>query len=131
MLLGPGQHTYTFAPLENYLKETFYVEAAEFPSADFSGLISYSVSLVQESPDPVRPPSRPAAPAPGTMGEGSPLHLKVGRDRGRPGSARESVGFLPPLGEGRGGRVRAGGRLSWVAGGLQGCWGRVDSAQGH
>ncbi|XP_007083828.1 protein-arginine deiminase type-6 [Panthera tigris] len=55
VLLGPGQHTYTFAPLENYLKETFYVEAAEFPSADFSGLISYSVSLVQESPDPSIP----------------------------------------------------------------------------
>ncbi|XP_046940865.1 protein-arginine deiminase type-6 [Lynx rufus] len=55
VLLGPGQHTYTFAPLENHLKETFYVEAAEFPSADFSGLISYSVSLVQESPDPSIP----------------------------------------------------------------------------
>ncbi|XP_060480246.2 inactive protein-arginine deiminase type-6 [Panthera onca] len=55
VLLGPGQHTYAFAPLENHLKETFYVEAAEFPSADFSGLISYSVSLVQESPDPSIP----------------------------------------------------------------------------
>ncbi|XP_044889164.1 protein-arginine deiminase type-6 isoform X4 [Felis catus] len=55
VLLGPGQHTYTFAPLENHLKETFYVEAVEFPSADFSGLISYSVSLVQESPDPSIP----------------------------------------------------------------------------
>ncbi|XP_014928435.2 protein-arginine deiminase type-6 [Acinonyx jubatus] len=55
VLLGPGQHTCTFAPLENHLKETFYVEAAEFPSADFSGLISYSVSLVQESPDPSIP----------------------------------------------------------------------------
>ncbi|XP_043429820.1 protein-arginine deiminase type-6 [Prionailurus bengalensis] len=55
VLLGPGQHTYTFAPLEKHLKETFYVEAAEFPSADFSGLISYSVSLVQESPDPSIP----------------------------------------------------------------------------
>uniref|UniRef100_A0A8C9D8J8 Protein-arginine deiminase n=1 Tax=Panthera leo TaxID=9689 RepID=A0A8C9D8J8_PANLE len=55
VLLGPGQHTYAFAPLENHLKETFYVEAVEFPSADFSGLISYSVSLVQESPDPSIP----------------------------------------------------------------------------
>lgn len=55
VLLGPGQHTYTFAPLKSHLKETFYVEAVEFPSADFSGLISYSVSLVEESPDPVRP----------------------------------------------------------------------------
>ncbi|XP_036112954.1 protein-arginine deiminase type-6 [Molossus molossus] len=50
LLLGPGQHTYTFAPLESRLTETFYVEATEFPSASFSGLISYSVSLVQEAP---------------------------------------------------------------------------------
>lgn len=56
LVLGPGQHTYTFAPLESHLKETFYVEAIEFPSADFSGLISYSVSLVEESQDPVSPP---------------------------------------------------------------------------
>lgn len=55
VLLGPGQCTYTFAPLENNLKETFYVEAIEFPSADFSGLISYSVSLVEEPQDPVGP----------------------------------------------------------------------------
>nr|AAV85441.1 egg and embryo abundant-peptidyl arginine deiminase-like protein [Canis lupus familiaris] len=55
VLLGPGQCTYTFAPLENNLKETFYVEAIEFPSADFSGLISYSVSLVEEPQDPSIP----------------------------------------------------------------------------
>ncbi|ELK10465.1 Protein-arginine deiminase type-6 [Pteropus alecto] len=55
LVLGPGQHTYTFAPLESHLKETFYVEAIEFPSADFSGLISYSVSLVEESQDPSIP----------------------------------------------------------------------------
>ncbi|XP_037354834.1 protein-arginine deiminase type-6 isoform X1 [Talpa occidentalis] len=56
VVLGPGQHTYTFPLLEDHLKEdhlkeTFYVEAIEFPSADFSGLISYSVSLVEESQD--------------------------------------------------------------------------------
>lgn len=55
LVLGPGRHTYTFAPLEGLLKETFYVEALEFPSADFCGLISYSVSLVEESQDPVSP----------------------------------------------------------------------------
>lgn len=55
LVLGPGRHTYTFALLESHLKETFYVEAIEFPSADFSGLISYSVSLVEESQDPVSP----------------------------------------------------------------------------
>ncbi|KAF6345273.1 peptidyl arginine deiminase 6 [Rhinolophus ferrumequinum] len=55
LVLGPGRHTYTFAPLESHLKETFYVEALEFPSADFFGLISYSVSLVEESQDPSIP----------------------------------------------------------------------------
>ncbi|KAG8506611.1 Protein-arginine deiminase type-6 [Galemys pyrenaicus] len=60
VVLGPGQRTYTFPALEehlkeDYLQETFYVEALEFPSADFSGLISYSVSLVEESQDPSIP----------------------------------------------------------------------------
>ncbi|KAM9243031.1 inactive protein-arginine deiminase type-6 [Dugong dugon] len=55
LVLGPGQHSYTLAPLEDNLKKTFYVEAMEFPSADFSGLISYSVSLVDESQDPLIP----------------------------------------------------------------------------
>ncbi|XP_054435590.1 protein-arginine deiminase type-6 [Pteronotus mesoamericanus] len=55
LVLGPGQHTYTFFPLESHLKETFYVEATEFPSASFSGLISYSLSLVEESQDPSIP----------------------------------------------------------------------------
>ncbi|XP_029801757.1 protein-arginine deiminase type-6 [Suricata suricatta] len=55
VLLGPGKHTHTFAPLKNNLKETFYVEALKFPSADFSGLISYSASLVEESSDPSIP----------------------------------------------------------------------------
>lgn len=83
MLLGPGRHTYTFAPLEDPLKETFYVEAVEFPSADFSGLISYSVSLVEESQDPVCPPGRPAALGPGAVWGGSLSHGEQGR--GRPG----------------------------------------------
>lgn len=53
LLLGPGQSTYSLTPLEKPLKETFYVEAVEFPSASFSGLVSYSVSLLEESQDPV------------------------------------------------------------------------------
>ncbi|KAM9689026.1 inactive protein-arginine deiminase type-6 [Trichechus inunguis] len=55
LVLGPGQHSYTLPPVEDNLKKTFYVEAMEFPSADFSGLISYSVSLVDESQDPLIP----------------------------------------------------------------------------
>ncbi|XP_058516771.1 protein-arginine deiminase type-6 isoform X1 [Ochotona princeps] len=51
LVLGPGQHSYTLPPLEKPLKETFYVEATEFPSTSFPGLISYSVSLVEESQD--------------------------------------------------------------------------------
>uniref|UniRef100_G1R8C6 Inactive protein-arginine deiminase type-6 n=1 Tax=Nomascus leucogenys TaxID=61853 RepID=G1R8C6_NOMLE len=55
LVLGPGQHAYTLALLGSHLKETFYVEAIAFPSAEFSGLISYSVSLVEESQDPSIP----------------------------------------------------------------------------
>uniref|UniRef100_G3RGX7 Protein-arginine deiminase n=1 Tax=Gorilla gorilla gorilla TaxID=9595 RepID=G3RGX7_GORGO len=55
LVLGPDQHVYTLALLGNHLKETFYVEAIAFPSAEFSGLISYSVSLVEESQDPSIP----------------------------------------------------------------------------
>ncbi|XP_004603436.2 protein-arginine deiminase type-6 [Sorex araneus] len=55
MLLGPAQPSYTFAVLEGNFKETFYVEAVEFPSANFSGLISYSVSLIEKSQDPSVP----------------------------------------------------------------------------
>uniref|UniRef100_A0A8C9DW34 Protein-arginine deiminase n=1 Tax=Phocoena sinus TaxID=42100 RepID=A0A8C9DW34_PHOSS len=51
LVLGPDQHTYNLAPVEDDLEETFYVEALEFPSASFSGLISYSASLVEESQD--------------------------------------------------------------------------------
>nr|XP_008249781.1 protein-arginine deiminase type-6 [Oryctolagus cuniculus] len=55
LVLGPGRHSYTFTSIENPLKETFYLEATEFPSASFSGLISYSASLVEESEDPSIP----------------------------------------------------------------------------
>lgn len=55
LVLGPDQHTHNFSRLESSLQETFYVEATEFPSASFSGLISFSLSLVEESQDPVSP----------------------------------------------------------------------------
>uniref|UniRef100_A0A8C6DCS7 protein-arginine deiminase n=1 Tax=Moschus moschiferus TaxID=68415 RepID=A0A8C6DCS7_MOSMO len=59
LVLGPDRHTYTLAPqwddVKDTLKETFYVEALEFPSASFSGLISFSASLVEESQDPLVP----------------------------------------------------------------------------
>ncbi|XP_010343836.1 inactive protein-arginine deiminase type-6 [Saimiri boliviensis] len=55
LVLGPSQHAYTLALLGDHLKETFYLEAMVFPSAEFSGLITYSVSLVEESEDPLIP----------------------------------------------------------------------------
>ncbi|XP_037010684.2 protein-arginine deiminase type-6 [Artibeus jamaicensis] len=55
LVLGPDQHSHTFPPLESNLQETFYVEATEFPSASFSGLISFSLSLLEESQDPSIP----------------------------------------------------------------------------
>uniref|UniRef100_A0A8D0W8Q4 Protein-arginine deiminase n=1 Tax=Sus scrofa TaxID=9823 RepID=A0A8D0W8Q4_PIG len=55
LVLGPGQHAYALGPLESDLKETFYVEALQFPSGSFPGLISYSVSLVEESKDGIGP----------------------------------------------------------------------------
>ncbi|XP_060040827.1 protein-arginine deiminase type-6, partial [Erinaceus europaeus] len=56
LVLGPRKPKYTLpGPLEDNLKKTFYVEALQFPSADFSGLISYSVSLLEISQDPAIP----------------------------------------------------------------------------
>uniref|UniRef100_A0A8C9PLA2 Peptidyl arginine deiminase 6 n=1 Tax=Spermophilus dauricus TaxID=99837 RepID=A0A8C9PLA2_SPEDA len=46
LVLGLGWHCHALGPLENFQKETFY-----FPSASFSGLVSFSVSLVEESQD--------------------------------------------------------------------------------
>ncbi|XP_063091676.1 protein-arginine deiminase type-6 [Cavia porcellus] len=54
VVLGPDRSSYTFTPLEN-LEETFYVEALEFPSASFSGLISFSISLIEDPPGPSIP----------------------------------------------------------------------------
>uniref|UniRef100_UPI0040387D2D inactive protein-arginine deiminase type-6 n=1 Tax=Callospermophilus lateralis TaxID=76772 RepID=UPI0040387D2D len=55
LVLGLGWHCHALGPLENFQKETFYVEATEFPSASFSGLVSFSVSLVEESQDVLIP----------------------------------------------------------------------------
>ncbi|XP_012371571.1 protein-arginine deiminase type-6 [Octodon degus] len=50
LLLGPDRNSYIFNPLVKLGKETIYVEAIEFPSANFSGLISFSVSLIEDPP---------------------------------------------------------------------------------
>ncbi|XP_004850448.1 protein-arginine deiminase type-6 isoform X2 [Heterocephalus glaber] len=55
IVLGPGCNSHTFNPLVNLGKETLYVEAIEFPSANFTGLISFSVSLIEDSPVPSIP----------------------------------------------------------------------------
>ncbi|XP_036901212.1 protein-arginine deiminase type-6 [Sturnira hondurensis] len=51
MVVGPDQHLHTMRDLNSSFQETFYVEATEFPSANFSGLISFSLSLVEKSDD--------------------------------------------------------------------------------
>lgn len=53
LVLGPGKPIHELDPLENRGKETFYIEATQFPSASFSGLISFSVSLVEKALDEV------------------------------------------------------------------------------
>lgn len=102
LVLGPDQHTYTLAPqrddVKDALKETFYVEALEFPSASFSGLISFSASLVEESQDPVWPPRSQAAPGAGAV-EGGDV-TQPGRRWGHGGAVASS-----PLGEGPGGAL--------------------------
>ncbi|XP_052574443.1 protein-arginine deiminase type-6 isoform X1 [Peromyscus californicus insignis] len=55
LVIGPGKPFHVLAPFENRGKETFYIEAIEFPSASFTGLISFSVSLVEKSHDQLIP----------------------------------------------------------------------------
>lgn len=98
LVLGSGLYTYTLAPLDSHLKETFYVEATEFPSASFSGLISYSVSLVEESRDPVSPGGDTPPSEQGLCGKGHLSQLGGGEGRTRLGGW--SWGLLPPLEEG-------------------------------
>ena len=95
------------------------MEAVEFPSADFSGLISYSVSLVQESPDPVRPPGVDQQPP--HRGLWGKVDLpQGGQGQGEARLGKGGRGFPAPFGrkqwgtgEGRR-RVEPGGR--WPAG---------------
>ena len=75
LVLGPGQHAYALGPLESDLKETFYVEALQFPSGSFPGLISYSVSLVEESKDGIGPQVAGSPRSRDWVGRGAPLQL--------------------------------------------------------
>lgn len=53
MVLGPDKPVHILPTFENRGKETFYIEAKEFPSASFSGLVSFSVSLIEKAHDQV------------------------------------------------------------------------------
>ncbi|KAM4872877.1 inactive protein-arginine deiminase type-6-like [Thomomys bottae] len=52
LVLGPGQHSHTLWPQKS-LEKILYVEAIDFPSSNFSGLVSFSLSLVEEPQDSV------------------------------------------------------------------------------
>ncbi|KAM7324036.1 hypothetical protein ACRRTK_016341 [Alexandromys fortis] len=62
LVLGPNRPVHVLAPFENRGKETFYIEALEFPSTSFTGLISFSASLVEMSHDQVCRQSIPEIP---------------------------------------------------------------------
>ncbi|XP_021017096.1 protein-arginine deiminase type-6 [Mus caroli] len=49
LVVGPNKPVYLLPTSENHGKEIFYVEATEFPSPSFSGLISFSLSLVEKT----------------------------------------------------------------------------------
>ncbi|XP_028609870.1 protein-arginine deiminase type-6 [Grammomys surdaster] len=49
LVLGPNKPVHILPTSERRGKETFYLEATEFPSASFSGLISFSVSLIEKA----------------------------------------------------------------------------------
>nr|AAH53724.1 Peptidyl arginine deiminase, type VI [Mus musculus] len=51
LVVGPNKPVYLLPTFENRRKEAFYVEATEFPSPSFSGLISLSLSLVEKAHD--------------------------------------------------------------------------------
>lgn len=128
LVLGPGQHTYTFAPLESHLKETFFVEATEFPSANFSGLISYSVSLVQEAQDLVSPQGD-IAPLEQRLGEGTSLSAGGRRGEGKVWWADWAL-MLPLEERAAEDRCAPGGGLDSAAGG-PGEGKKVDVEPGH
>ncbi|XP_074162201.1 protein-arginine deiminase type-4-like [Sminthopsis crassicaudata] len=53
MILGPNQPSHTLTVLNSHQESIFYVEGLAFPDADFSGLISFTVSLMDVSNLPV------------------------------------------------------------------------------
>ncbi|XP_043851551.1 protein-arginine deiminase type-4-like [Dromiciops gliroides] len=53
MVLGPKTPSHVLAVLDGRQENTFYVEALAFPDVDFSGLVSFTVSLTDISNRPV------------------------------------------------------------------------------
>ncbi|XP_074074392.1 protein-arginine deiminase type-4 [Macrotis lagotis] len=53
MVLGPKKPSHVLSGLEGHHEVTFYVEGLAFPDADFSGLVSFTVSLMDISNLPV------------------------------------------------------------------------------
>ncbi|XP_031232811.1 protein-arginine deiminase type-6 isoform X2 [Mastomys coucha] len=51
LVVGPNKPVHILPTFENRGKEIFYIEATEFPSSSFSGLISFSVSLIEKAHD--------------------------------------------------------------------------------
>lgn len=49
LVVGPNKPVHILPTFENRRKEIFYIEATEFPSSSFSGLISFSVSLIEKA----------------------------------------------------------------------------------
>nr|XP_020835145.1 protein-arginine deiminase type-4-like [Phascolarctos cinereus] len=49
MVLGPNKPSHVLTHLRNRERRKFYVEALSFPDADFSGLVSFTVSLLDNS----------------------------------------------------------------------------------
>ncbi|XP_048208047.1 protein-arginine deiminase type-6 [Perognathus longimembris pacificus] len=47
LVLGPSQHAHAVSSLRS-VEKTLYVAAIDFPSSSFSGLVSFSVSLVEQ-----------------------------------------------------------------------------------
>ncbi|XP_074074391.1 protein-arginine deiminase type-4-like [Macrotis lagotis] len=56
MILGPNKPCHTVTYLRNSEKREFYVEALSFPDADFSGMVSFTFSLLDHSNEDVLEP---------------------------------------------------------------------------
>ncbi|XP_036599622.1 protein-arginine deiminase type-4-like [Trichosurus vulpecula] len=56
MLLGPNRPSHVIAHLRNQETRKFFAEALSFPDADFSGLVSFTVSLLENSNEDVSQP---------------------------------------------------------------------------